>query len=175
MSKFLFAFATLVSSTAFASERIVRRFECEATYVDVQKKSASFIAVMTDTAQENADFPGSEVFIGELSFQAPFVPGDVAALKTEERNEDVESDRDDDPEGRSGWGGTAFYGQVLKGDAENPKEALLFVTKADREQQGATRRSYRFAALKMIADVSNPDADPRQEALAEGTLVCQQR
>ncbi len=175
MSRALLVLAALASTTAFASERIVRRFECEATYVDFQKKTGSFIAVMTDISQDDPNFPASEVFIGELSFQAPFVPGDIAALKTEERNEDVETDRDDDPEGRSGWGGTAFYGQVLKGDAENPQEALLLVTKADREQQGATRRSYRFAAVKMIADVSNPDADPRQEALAEGTLFCQQR
>lgn len=175
MSRAFLVLATFATTSAFASERIVRRFECEATYTDAQKKSGSFTAVMTDTAQSDKDFPGSEVFIGELSFQAPFVPGNVAALKTEERSEDVETDRDDDPEGRSGWGGTAFYGQVLKGDTENPQEALLFVTKADREQQGAARRSYRFAALKMIADETNPDGDPRQEALAEGTLVCQQR
>jgi hypothetical protein len=175
MSKTLLVLAAFASSTAFASERIVRHFECQATYTDTQQKSGTFTAYMVDVANEALDFPGSEVFIGELSFQAPFIPNNVAALRTEERNEDVETDRDDDPEGRSGWGGTAFYGQVLKGDAENPKEALLFVTKADREQQGAARRSYRFAALKMVADETNPDADPRQEPLAEGTLVCQQR
>ncbi|MEO5667419.1 MAG: hypothetical protein ABIR96_05110 [Bdellovibrionota bacterium] len=175
MTKNILILATFASTLSFAGERIVRSFDCKANYKDSSSQTGSFTATLVDIAQPNEDFPGEEKSISRLEFTANFVPADKAQLATEARDEDIEGVRDDDPSGRSGWGGSAFYMQITKGTEEAPIEALVLMTKADREQQGQKLRSYEFQIDKRSFETATPDADEKVDLLAQGRLVCTQR
>ncbi|MEO5667420.1 MAG: hypothetical protein ABIR96_05115 [Bdellovibrionota bacterium] len=174
MTKHALILAALYSTLSYAAERDLRSFDCEAQFKDAHEGSGSFSVVLNDLATPDLENPGIELYWSHLEFAAPFI-SIKAVMNTERDTEDAEVERDDNPQGRNGWGGTAFYGMILKGTDENPLETLMVVTKADREQQGKTERSYRFAAIKMTADDVDAHSSRSQEKLAEGTFSCTQR
>lgn len=171
--KSLLVAAAFTSSFSFASDlRALRSFDCQGRYNDLVASTGTgpVRGVMTDYANEGGDESNMDDFIGYFDIDAGFLPLRPARLQTEEDSNDIESDRDSDPEERDGWGGLAIYGMLLKGTIEEPREGIMFAMKADKEQIGARVRTYKFFAQKVVS--GGDDDTNSQIPLAEGTLRC---
>ncbi|HVJ65345.1 MAG TPA: hypothetical protein VM901_08830 [Bdellovibrionota bacterium] len=164
------------------SKNLVREFQCVGTYALPEGKSRTllpdvplaFTAKMTDYSLTNPSDPSYLAYVGSMEVAAGFVPQAAKISWTEPRSEDIETDRDDDPHGRNGWGGKAFYAAMLKGDFENPQEVFVLVTMATKEQQGLAVREYEIGAIKMIKPTDQSQQEFKQEVLAEGKMTCKQ-
>jgi hypothetical protein len=176
MKKFFVIGALFAASAALATEvTVLRDFRCqaipEALSPNTQAPEA-FEIQMTDIAKRDSAESEAFIYNSTLHFKASFMPalhtGQIPYL--EDRSADIETERDDDPESRSGWGGTGFYGFTH----ELKKESLLFVTKALQEQQGKNVRDYAFAIVHITVDPSGQNPDGLQQIIAQGSMKCRQ-
>jgi hypothetical protein len=161
---------------AAAAPQALRTIDCNGTYTDAAGAPQNITLSFTDYSVDDPDFPGEKQFLGEAEVQAAFLPMRPAMMKTEQRNHDLETERDGDPNERDGWGGTAFYGLLLKGTEEDPQEGLALVTQSLREQIGQRIRQYQFAAAHIADDPSHPGGNPIETVVADkGLLNCRLR
>ena len=155
----LFVCLTLPAATAVELQEScldVRSFSCSFSYKLKDGTEVSGSAAMEDFKYKFAG-ESCEVYQSKLVLRSDKI---VAVYATENDNNanDVEEVRDDEPNGRSGWGGKQFY-LALSG-----KTAIMTIAK--REQIGKSVRDYSLLLLD-----ENDDGDLLKK-VGQGTMTC---
>jgi len=129
----------VLTQAALAHASVTDQFSCTLK----TKEGKGTHVVVQDLASPDERFAGVNKYKSELIANFGNIAVDLPSLKleTEEQNQPIEGWRDDNPSGRSGWGGTSFY------TAKEGAKSYVVVLKALRAQEGQAIRDYDFYLL----------------------------